>query len=249
MDDAVKLSVIIPGYNEERSLSKNVLDQVYSYLKTVKYPYEVLIVDDGSTDNSVEIISEQIKDKKDFRLIKNPHAGKAVTVMTGLLEAKGEVALFTDMDQATPIQEVEKFFPKFEQGYDIVIGSRDGRKGSPLIRQLASVVFSILRNVILGLPFSDTQCGFKAFNRNSRQSIFPKMLQRYQQTAQTGYVVNASFDSEFLFMAKKAGFKITDVPVEWHHVASHSYQLWKNAIDAILDMLNVRLRDLTGAYK
>ncbi len=243
-----KLSIIIPGYNEERSLSKNVLDEVSDYLKTVDYSYEVLIVDDGSTDKSVEIIKKQIKDKKNFRLIENPHGGKAVTVMTGLLEAKGEIALFTDMDQATPIGEVEHFFPKFEQGYDIVIGSRDGRKGAPLIRKLASVVFALLRNIILGLPFSDTQCGFKAFNIKSRNAIFPKMLERYQKNSQTGYVVNASFDSEFLFLAKKAGIKIIDVPVEWHHVESHSYQLFKNAFDAVVDMLRVRVRDILGTY-
>ena len=249
MSTQPKLSIIIPGYNEERSLSKNVLDEVSDYLKTIDYSYEVLIVDDGSTDNSVQIIKEQIKNKKNFRLIENPHAGKAVTVMTGLLAAEGEVALFTDMDQATPLKEVEHFFPKFEQGYDIVIGSRDGRKGAPLIRRIASIVFALLRNIILGLPFSDTQCGFKAFNHKARQAIFPKMLERYKKNSQTGYVVNASFDSEFLFLAKKAGFKIIDVPVEWHHVESRSYQLFKNAIDAVMDMLRVGMRDILGRYQ
>ncbi|OGE32064.1 hypothetical protein A2631_03015 [Candidatus Daviesbacteria bacterium RIFCSPHIGHO2_01_FULL_44_29] len=245
----LKLSVIIPGYNEERSLSKGVLAEVDAYLHQVDYKYEVLVVDDGSTDRSVAIIKEQIKKRENFRLIENPHAGKAVTVMTGLLAAKGEIALFTDMDQATPITEVEKLLPQFSEGFDIVIGSRDGRTGSPFIRQLASVVFAILRNIILGLPFSDTQCGFKAFNQKSRQSIFPKLLEQYKKSAQGGYIVNAGFDSEFLFLAKKAGLKIIDVPVEWHHVESKSYQLWKNAIDAVLDMLRIRLRDLTGFYR
>lgn len=243
-----KLSVIIPGYNEERSLSKNVLDEVYNYLKGVKFEYEVLIVDDGSVDRSVEIIKEQIKNKKNFRLIENPHAGKAVTVMTGIMEARGEVALFTDMDQATPLPEVEKLLPKFEEGYDIVIGSRDGRSGAPMIRKLASIVFAILRNLILGLPFSDTQCGFKAFNDRSRKAIFPKLLERYKKSAQGGYVVNAGFDSEFLFLAKKSGFKIIDVSVEWHHVESRSYHLIKNAVDAVKDMLRIRLRDIAGVY-
>lgn len=245
----LKLSVIIPGYNEERSLSKNVLAQIFSYLDKQKFRYEVLLIDDGSTDKSVEIIKAQIKNKPMFRLIENPHSGKAVSVMTGLIEAKGEVALFTDMDQATPLSQIEKFFPKFEQGFDIVIGTRDGRRGSPLIRQIASVVFSILRNLILGLPFSDTQCGFKAFNEKSRESIFPKMLTRYKQNLQSGYMVNASFDSEFLFLAKKSGFKITDVPVDWHHVESRSYQLWKNALSAFVDILKIKFKDLLGQYR
>lgn len=243
-----KLSIIIPGYNEERSLKNNVLDKVYDYLKDQKYDWEVLVVDDGSNDNSIKLIEEQIAGKKGFRVIKNPHFGKAVTVMTGLLEAKGEIALFTDMDQATPLREIELFFPKFEKGFDIVIGSRDGRKGYSIIRKLAAITFSIIRNVVLGLPFSDTQCGFKAFNKKSRDAIFPKLVERYKKNAQSGYIVNAGFDSEVLYMAKKAGFKITDIPVEWQHVESKSYQLIKNAWTAFMDIITTKLRDLRGEY-
>src|SRR3989344_1815603 len=115
--DKIKLSVIIPAFNEENNIKNGVLNSVEEYLKSQNYNYEVIIVDDGSKDNTTSQVEEFIKNKKNFSLIKNPHSGKAVTVMTGLLKAQGEIALFTDMDQATPISEVEKFFSKFESGF------------------------------------------------------------------------------------------------------------------------------------
>ena len=167
----LKLSVILPAYNEEKNLRNDVLDKVEGYLKNAPYRYEVIIVDDGSKDRTVKLVQQQISSKKNFKLLSEPHGGKAVAVMRGLLSSTGDIALFTDMDQATPLKEIEKFFPKFSQGYDIVIGSRKGRSGAPIFRKLAAWGFSVLRNVILGLPFPDTQCGFKAFNRKSINAL------------------------------------------------------------------------------
>lgn len=110
----MKLSVIIPAYNEEKNLESGSLKQVNEYLKKQSYDYEVLIVDDGSTDKTVEIVQNQIEGFKNFKLIKTPHGGKALTVIRGMEEAKGEISLFTDTDQSTPIKEIEKFLPKFE---------------------------------------------------------------------------------------------------------------------------------------
>ena len=127
------LSVIIPSYNEAGNLRKGVLDKIDHYLTRQSYSHEVIIVDDGSDDGSVEFVEKFASENKGFKLIKNNHLGKAGAVTTGMLEAKGEVRLFTDMDQATPIEEVEKLLPFFSEGYDVVIGSRSStRKGSPL---------------------------------------------------------------------------------------------------------------------
>lgn len=243
-----KLSVVIPSFNEEANVRKGVLNEVESYLKKQNYDYEVLIVDDGSTDNTKQLVREQIKDKKNFKLIENTHGGKAITVMTGLLESKGELALFTDMDQATPIGELEKLLPEFEKGLDIVIGSRHGRKGAPVIRKIAAWGFSILRGIILGLPFSDTQCGFKAFNRESIEAIFPKIKKEWGVVHFKGGAVNAGFDVEILFIAKKLGFKIEEVPVEWNYVDTERVQVVKDAAAAIYDMLRIRINDLRGKY-
>lgn len=243
-----KLSIVIPSYNEEPNLRKGVLTTVYDYLKKQDYPYEVVLVDDGSRDKTTDLIEEFIKDKKNFKLIKNPHGGKAITVMTGLLAATGDMVLFTDMDQATPLKEIEKFFPKFKEGFDIVIGTRSGREGAPIIRKISAWGFSVLRNLILGLPFSDTQCGFKAFNQQAVKEVVPPLLKKWDKMKASGGAVNAGFDIELLFLSKKKGLKIAEVPVEWHYVDTERVQVVKDSIEAIRDMLRIRWDDFTNKY-
>lgn len=243
-----KLSVVIPAYNESANLKNQVLKGVSDYLKKQDYTYEVLIIDDGSTDETAQIIERQIKDLDFFRLIKNPHGGKAKAVISGVLQAQGEVVVFTDMDQATPINQVEKLLPKFSEGYDIVIGTRHGRQGAPLIRKISALGFTILRNLILGLPFSDTQCGFKGFNQRAIRAAFPKMQEIWAETRAGGAAVNAGFDIEILFLAKKAGFKIAEIPVAWHYVGTERVQLLKDSLEAVLDMIRIRRGDFNGKY-
>ncbi len=243
-----KLSIVIPAYYEEENLKKGSLQEVWDYLKKQKFESEIIIVDDGSTDQTTSIVEEQIKDKKNFRLIKNPHGGKAVTVMSGLIKSSGSIALFTDMDQATPIMEVEKLFPKFEEGFDVVIGSRRGRSGAPLIRKLAAWFFATFRNLILGLPFKDTQCGFKAFDKQAIDTIFPELLKSWQKHKTKGSAVNAGFDVEMLFIAKKRALKICEVEVSWHHVGTERVQIIPDAIEALRDMIRIRINDFKGKY-
>lgn len=246
--DKIKLSVIIPAYNETVNLKKGVLDQVADYLKAQDYLYEVLIIDDGSKDNTVELVEGEIKNKKGFKLIKNLHGGKALTVIVGILKAQGEVAVFTDMDQATPISQIEKFFPKFREDFDVVIGMRKGRKGAPLIRKISAWGFAALRNLILGLPFRDTQCGFKAFNQRAIKTIFPDLLDIWQTNKAKGAAVNAAFDTEMLYLAKKKGLNIAEVEVDWHHVGTKRVQLVSDAMDALKGMLRIRFNDVQRKY-
>ncbi len=244
----MKLSVVIPAYNEERNLQKGVLPYVRGYLEKLKIEYEVIIVDDGSIDKTKEIIKKFISKNQKFNLLEVSHGGKAMAVMSGMLKARGDTVLFTDMDQATPIDQLEKFLPKFSEGSDIVIGSRTGRKGAPFVRKLAAWVFSILRGLILGLPFSDTQCGFKAFNRKSIEKIIPKIKGEWGVVHFKGGAVNAGFDVELLYLAKKYGFKITEVKVEWNYVDTERVQVIKDALAAIYDMFRIRINDLRGKY-
>lgn len=243
-----KLSVVIPSYNEEANLNKGVLDEVGRYLSRMKIQYEVIIVDDGSSDNSVNLINTYIGQNSKFKLIKNPHGGKANAVMTGMLRTHGEIVLFTDMDQATPINQIEKFIPKFTTGFDIVIGSRRGRQGAPFSRKLSAWGFSILRGIILGLPFKDTQCGFKAFRRATLDKILPKIKGEWGVIHFKGGAVNAGFDVELLYLAKKYNFKITEVEVEWQYVDTERVQVIKDALAAIYDMFRIRWNDLKGKY-
>lgn len=244
----MKISVVIPAYNEEKNLKKGVLDRVRDYFRKKEFDYEVLIVDDGSRDSTKEIVKKYITKDKNFKLIENLHGGKAIAVMTGMLKASGEIVLFTDMDQATPINQIEKFMPKFTNGFDIVIGSRQGRRGAPLVRKLAAWIFSILRGIILGLPFKDTQCGFKAFSKKAIDKIIPKIKSEWGVVHFQGGAVNAGFDVELLYLAKKYGFKIAEVEVEWNYVDTERVQVIKDAFAAIYDMFRIRWNDLMGKY-
>lgn len=243
-----KISVVIPSYNEVANLKRGVLESVGDYLNQQKITYEVFVVDDGSSDQSVELVKKYIAKNKNFHLIQNTHGGKANAVMTGILRSCGEIVLFTDMDQATPINQLEKFIPKFDNGFDIVIGSRHGRAGAPALRKLSAWGFSFLRKIILGLPFEDTQCGFKAFNQKSIQRIIPRIKDEWGVLHTEGGAVNAGFDVEILYLAKKYGFKIAEVGVEWSYVDTERVQVFKDALAALYDMFRIRWNDLKGKY-
>lgn len=249
----MRLSVILPCYNEETNLRNGVLHVVIEYLEKQPYDKEVIIVDDGSEDGSIELIEKFIQSsgKNYIQLIKNPHGGKAATVITGMLAGSGDIILFSDMDQATPLEEVEKLLPFFDQGYDIVFGSRAGeRKGAPLIRRAMSRGFMILRTLILGLNgIRDTQCGFKAFKREVAHDIFGKLKIHGQKQEVKGATVTAGFDVEMLFVAKKNKYKLKEVPVEWHYVGTKRVNAIKESYRALRDMLLLRINDLRGAYR
>src|SRR3989344_5391645 len=244
----MKESFVIQSYKELKILEKGVLDQVESFLNSGNFDYEVIIVDDGSKDSSAEFVKKTIMKLKKFTLIENSHSGKANALICGMLQAKGDIVLFTDMDQATPINQIEKFIPKFKEGFDIVIGSRHGRKGAPVMRKLAAWGFSLLRGIILGLPFSDTQCGFKAFNKAAIKKIIPKIKDEWGVVHTGGGAVNAGFDLALLYLAKKNGFKIAEVPVDWNYVDTERVQVVKDAAAAIYDMFRIRWNDLSGKY-
>ena len=147
------LSVVIPSYNEMGNLQKGILNKIQKYLDRQTYNYEVIVVDDGSSDDSREFIKKFTREEKEFGLIENSHSGKAGAVTTGMLAAKGDYILFTDMDQATPIEELEKLMPFIEHGFDVVIGSRSSnRKGAPLTRKIMAKSMMVLRSAIVGLP-------------------------------------------------------------------------------------------------
>lgn len=240
------LSVVIPAYKEKENFEDGVLKQVYEYLKKQKYSYEVLIVDDGSPDDTPNLARKLTKSYKNFKVLKEPHRGKGGTVIAGVMAAKGDIVLFTDADQATPLDQIEEFFPKFEQGFDIVIGSRSDRKGAPLIRKLMALGFVVVRTLILRLPYRDTQCGFKAFTRDSKE-VFKKMKVFGNNSKSSG--VTAGFDLEMLYLARKNGYKVAEVPVNWQHKGTERVNAIKDSLQAIRDLLKIRLNSLMGVYK
>ena len=245
------LSVVIPAYDEMANLQKGVLLKVRDFLNSKKYSYEVLVVDDGSKDGSIEFLEAFTKQNKGFTLIKNPHMGKAGTVTTGMLKAKGKYILFTDMDQATPIEEIDKIMPEFEKGYDVVIGSRNTRrKGSPLSRRIISRGLIILRKIIVGLyGLTDTNCGFKAFSNAAAHDIFKRVSVIHNGFQEiSGSAVTAGFDIEVLLMAENKGYKIKEVPIQWLYVETRRVNPVGESIDGLVELLRIRKRAMQGRY-
>lgn len=251
MADKPYLSVIIPAYNEEPNFKKGTINQVPSYLEDQDYSYEILIVDDGSEDNTANLAQNFAKKHKNVRVIKNPHQGKAETVKTGVQEARGELVLFTDFDQATPIPEVEKLLPFFPE-HDIVIGSRQlpgaKREREPIHRHLMGLVFNMIVQAIAVRGIWDTQAGFKCFKGEVARDLFAKLKVYGKGKSVQGALVTA-FDVELLFIAKKHGYKIKEVPIIWHHVATTRVNPIKDSLRMLRDVIKVRINDLKGVYK
>ncbi len=248
--NSIYLSIIIPAYNEETNIRLGALEKVARYLNSQSYSWEVLIVDDGSKDASVQLIEEFVKDNASFRIIKNPHQGKAATVITGIMSAKGEFILFSDLDQATPLRELEHVLPWFSKGFDVVIGSRAGRReGAPLLRRVMARGFMFIRTVFLGLRgISDTQCGFKAFRKDVARKIVGKLSLYGTQKTVSGAMVTAGFDIELLFIAKTLGFAIKEVPVEWHYVETRRVNPLFDTWQGLYDVFSIRLQAWRGVY-
>ncbi len=247
----MKLSVVIPSYNEMGNLRKGTLNKVKSYLEHQKYKYEVIIVDDGSDDGSREFVSKFAKDNDTFRVIEGTHTGKAGAVTTGMLDAVGDYILFTDMDQAAPIEELEKLMPFTEKGFDIIIGSRSSaRRGAPFTRRLMSRGMMTLRSIIVGLPnIRDTQCGFKLFTKQAAHEIFTKVKEIHRGFHSIrGSSVTAGFDVELLYIGTSRGYKIKEVSVDWLYVETRRVNPIKDSIDGLLELFRIRSKIVKGMY-
>lgn len=241
----IYLSVIIPAYNEEKRIEKTVRE-IDKYLSKQNYSYEIIVVNDGSKDKTAKIIENLKLQISNLRLIDNKeNRGKGAVVKQGMLEAKGKYRLFTDADNSTSIDHVEKMWPEFEKGADIVIGTRDGRdvKGAcqafpqPWWRRMLGDIFNILVKIICGLwEFWDTQCGFKCFTEKAAKEIFPKCtIERF------------SFDPEILVIAKKKGFKISKIPVYWINDPESKVR-FKSMVKMGIDLFKIRLNLIKGKY-
>lgn len=246
----MKLSVVIPSYNEMANLRKGTLDRVQRFLDKKKISYEVIVVDDGSTDGSLEFVKKFTREVKEFRLIQNSHTGKAGAVTTGMLDAKGDYILFMDMDQATPIEEINKLLP-YVKDFDIVIGSRNTtRKGAPWTRKIMGTGMIVLRTFLVGLPdIKDTQCGFKIFSKKASQKIFTQVKKIHNGFKSINRSsVTAGFDVELLFLASKEGFKIKEIPVDWLYVETRRVSPIKDSLDGFIDLLRIRKNIIKGIY-
>jgi len=204
----------------------------------------VLVVNDGSRDSTADIIRGYATKHSVVRLVENPgNRGKGYSVRNGMQQAQGEVLLFSDADLSSPIYEARKLFEALDAGADVAIGSRwlaseTQTERQPLYRQFFGRLFNLMLRVVLGLPFKDTQCGFKAFSRRAADAIFPK--QRIERWG---------FDPELLFLAKKFGFVTREVPVEWAHDERSKINPIRDGLAIFSEMLRIRWNDVRGRYK
>jgi glycosyltransferase involved in cell wall biosynthesis len=238
------LSIIIPAYNEERRLPVT-LETVCSYLEGKQFGFvEIVVVDDGSEDGTVGIVEAAASKDGRIRLLKNPgNRGKGYAVRHGMQEARGEWVLFSDADLSAPIEELDKLEAAVErEAADGAIGSRalDRRlvgKRQSALREFSGRVFNLSMRLVTGLPYRDTQCGFKVFRRD-----VAKALAGRQQSDGFG------FDVEILYIAKKLGYRVLEVPVRWFNAEGTKVSLWKG-LAAFADPLRVRWNDVKGLYR
>jgi len=248
----MKISLVIPCYNEEANIQKGVLDKIGNFTSRDRRFSEVLIVDDGSSDSSKKVIKQKYLTLfPKFRLIENNHQGKAFAVISGIKNSKSEYVMFSDIDLATPIEEANKLIEKAGKGIPVIIGSRSSvRKGAPLLRKIMAKGFIFVRNLIIGLKgIKDTQCGFKLFKKEAALEIIDKLKVFHEKKTATGSSVSAGFDIEFLFLAKRNGYSIVEVPVIWQHVETKNVHFVTDSIETIIDIIRIKYYHLSGKYE
>ena len=235
------LSIIIPTYNEEKRLP-GTLAEISNYLKNQNYDSEIIVVDGGSKDHTRDIVKEMAEGSGNLKLAETLAAGKGHAVKIGMLEARGDYRIFTDADNSTTIDQIEKMWPEFEAGYHVVIGSRD-IKGAvldppqPFKRRFLGDAFKLYRKIIIGLwDIEDTQCGFKCFTKEAANDIFLRSR-----------VNDFAFDPEILLLAKRMGHKIKEIPIVWKNDLESKVKT-RSIIKMAIDLLKLKINLALGIY-
>jgi len=238
----VRYSIVIPAYNEGARIATS-LDRILRHAADCQWDAEILVVDDGSSDNTAELVRTRMRENASLRLLSNPgNRGKGYSVRNGMLHAQGEILVFSDADLSSPIEEAGKLFAALAAGADVAIGSRWVRselqtEKQPLHRQLFGRLFNLALRITLGLKFKDTQCGFKAFTRRAADVVFPmQTIERW------------GFDPELIFLAQRFGFRVEEVPVTWAHREGTRINPLRDGIRMLGEMLRIRWNAITGKY-
>lgn len=237
-----KYSIVIPAFNESARIPAT-LESVVACVRANHWDAEIVVVNDGSTDTTAQLVRDIARRAPEVRLLENPgNRGKGYSVRHGILTALGDIVMFTDSDLSAPIEEADRLFAAIAAGADIAIGSRWLDRGrqthrQPLYRQFFGRCFNAVTRLIMGLPFVDTQCGFKAFTRAAAQTVF--QLQTIERWG---------FDPEILFIALKRGFVVKEVPVSWAHDERSRMSYLKDGMQMLKELCIVRWNALTGHY-
>ena len=238
----IHLSVIVPAYNEEHRIGST-LRSIIAYLQNQNYRSEILVVDDGSRDDTCSTVLKYTETCPFLRIIYNEgNRGKGYSVKHGLQEARGDVILFTDADNSTSIEMIERFWKYFEGGCSVVIGSRKLPDSNiisyqMLFRRFAGFVFNLIRKILFGWSIKDSQCGFKAFSRDCARDIV-----KYQ------HLHRFAFDVELLVIARRRRWKIQEVPIVWNNDEDSRVSFLNDSTRMFFDMLKIFSNTLAGKY-
>ena len=234
------LSIIIPAHNEENRLP-NAFGAINSFLKGQKYKAEVIVVENGSSDKTAEITRKFAKKYKYIKLMEVETRGKGLAVKQGMLKARGEYRFICDADLSMPISELPKFLPPESAGYDLIIGVREGkgakRIGEPFKRHFMGRIFNLIIKLTILPGFEDTQCGFKMFSKVAAKDLFG-----------TQKLSGIGFDIELLYLARKKGYKIKEVPITWYFDADSRMRLFEDSLKALFEIWQIRKAWWTGGY-
>ena len=235
-------SIVLPAYNESQRIAATI-EKILAYANLHAWSAEIIVVNDGSRDDTAEIVRKYASKNPMLRLIENPgNRGKGFSVKNGMLHADGKILLFSDADLSSPIAEADKLFAAIDEGADVAIGSRWLKtelqiQRQPFYRQIFGRVFNLALRVVLGLNFKDTQCGFKAFTRSAAMQLFP--VQRIERWG---------FDPELLYLAKRCGLMVAEVPVAWSHREGTRINPVRDGVRMLGEMFIIRWNALTGKY-
>jgi dolichyl-phosphate beta-glucosyltransferase len=236
------LSIIIPVYNEASRIGES-LKRITAYFDSQKYQYEIIIVDDGSQDNTLSVINEFCDKDSPIKIFSYmPNRGKGYAVKLGMMKGKGKYRLFTDADLSTPIEEIEPMLAYLEGEYDICIASRGLTesqviKHQPIYRETMGIIYNRILRLFLSLPFYDTQCGFKCMKGTVADSIFPKLV-----------VDRFGFDPEILFVALRMKYSIKEVGTKWINSPMTTVSVWSDPVKMLGAILKIRYHAWTGYY-
>lgn len=241
MSKVPDLSVIVPVYNEEKRVEKG-LKEILNFLSKQKFSWELILVDDGSTDKTEKIVRKNIAQNKNAQLVSSRHQGKGGAIKKGVLTSKGKWVLFLDIDLATPMEELTKFRSQIKN-FDVLIGSRKMTGArillhQPKFRELSGKVFTFLTNALVTSGISDITCGFKMYKGRLAKQLFKQSVLR-----------DWSFDAEILFLAQKKKARIKEIAVTWKDDPHTKVNIFQDAFKSFSGLLKIRVNDLRGLYR
>ena len=235
------LSIIIPAFNEAERLPET-LRKINAYLSAQDFSTEIIVVENGSTDGTYTIANDMLSEICCLTVLHEDHRGKGWAIRQGMFKANGEYRFICDADLSMPIEEIASFMPPAELSAPIAIGSREApgavRYNEPQYRHLIGRAFNWFVRILLLPGLDDTQCGFKLFREDAANAIFPRLT-----------ISGWTFDVEALYIARKLGYRIVEIPIHWYHHPHSTVNVVRDSFRMGIDLLKIRLNDLRGRYR